>query len=510
MKEESMESFSNFLEILDSHASRRGNKTALYCNAEQISYAKLNENINRFGNVLKSIGIRPDRQVVLAFPDGPASFYAFFGTLKCGARPVLLSPDLSRNEYDAILLDCNAAALLTVTSCEAAGAGMQASVKKLLFDDPNFNLLLQRADAHLETYFRPADEISFIQYTSGSTGNPKGVPHSQRDMIFSARQYAGHILNMTDEDVVFSASKLFFGYGFGNSMTFPLYYGASTVLFPGRPTPSDVFQIIQQYSATLFFAVPTFYHMLIKTMEGPMFLPSLRLCVSAGEALPAHTYGIWKKLTKLEILDGIGSTEALHIFISNRQGDVHPGSSGFLVPGYETKIVDESGMTVREGKQGLLQVRGKSTAPFYWNKPSESAKNMLPDGWLNTGDYYIEKESCYTYQGRQDDLFKVGGAWVSPVRVEEAMRSHPAVFECAVTSRKMEGLLQPMAYVVLSPGYQEDPDLTRQIRGHVLNQLPGYMCPVQINYVAQIPKTRTGKIQRFRLRKQFEGKKEEL
>jgi benzoate-CoA ligase family protein len=495
-----MESPANFIDIIDKHSFNRGNKVAIYCGAEKITYKTLNENINRFGNIFRNVGVKPDRQVILAFPDCPASCYAFFGALKCGAKPALLSPDLSRSDYDYILSDCEAAALVTVKTSEAAMAGTQFPVTKLFIDDPDFSCSLAKADDQLESHCRPPEEISFIQYTSGSTGNPKGVPHSQRDMIFSARQYAGHILNMTDRDVVFSASKLFFGYGFGNSVTFPLYYGASTVLYPGRPTPDNVFQIIQQYGITLFFSVPTFYHMLIKTMEGPAFLPSLRLCVSAGEALPADTYGIWKKLTKLEIIDGIGSTEALHIFISNRPGDVRPGSSGFPVPGYETKIVDESGMTVRDGGQGILQVRGQSTAPFYWNKPSESAQNMLPDGWLNTGDYYIAEKGCYTYQGRRDDLFKVGGAWVSPVRVEEAMRSHPAVFECAVTSRKMEGLLQPMAYVVLAPDYQEDPALTRQIRGHVLNQLPGYMCPVQINYVAQIPKTRTGKVQRFRLR----------
>lgn len=503
-----MESWTNFFEILDVHARDRGKKTAIYAGDEEVSYEALRQNINRFGNVLKNCGVAPGQRVALAIPDAPASFYAFFGALKCGIIPALISPDLSRSDYESILCDCGAAALITIGASEAAGAGDDGQMRRILLDDPGFPALMAQAEDCLRRDFRPPQDVSFIQYTSGSTGQPKGVAHTQRDMLFSARQYAGGILQMTDQDIVFSASKLFFAYGFGNSLIFPLYYGASSVLFPDKPTPDDIWRIIARYRPTLFFSVPTFYHMLIKTLEGPVLLPSVRLCISAGEALPADTYRIWKDLTGLEIIDGIGSTEALHIFISNRPSRVCPGTSGWVVPGYETRIVGEDGLPVAEGCQGILHIRGNSTSPFYWNRPAESAQNMLPGGWLMTGDYYVEEKGCYTYQGRQDDLFKVGGAWVSPVKVEEAMRSHPAVLECAVTSRKLEGLLLPIAYVVLQSGHQETGRLTREIRHHVLGQLPGHMCPVQICYVEEIPKTRTGKIQRYALKNEFHEKEE--
>lgn len=319
-------------------------------------------------------------------------------------------------------------------------------------------------------------------------------------MLFTARQYAGKVLNMTEKDVIFSASKMFFAYGFGNSLTFPLYYGASAVLLAKKAEPYDVFRMIEQYQPTLLFCVPTLYNMLIKIMEGPVLLPSLRLCVSAGEALPASTYRIWKELTGLEIINGAGSTETMHIVISNMPGDVRPESSGFAVPGYEMKIIGEDGLPVKSGEQGILHLRGGSITPFYWNLPEKSAETILPGGWLKTGDYYMEVDGCYTYLGREDDMFKVGGAWVSPLKVEEAIRSHPCIMECAVTSRKLEGLLVPMAYVVLNPDFTGNMELTRELRDHVLKQLPGHMCPVQIHYVEDIPKTRTGKVQRYVLK----------
>lgn len=492
-----MEHYTNFFEILDNHARSRGNKIAVYCGHEKVTYATLNENINRFGNVLKNMGVTSMDQVLLALPDGPDFFYVFFGAMKCGARPALSSPDLSREDYEYILNDAQATALITVRGSEAASLNF---VKKLFIDDEAYPSLLAGASADLCPHPSAPENIAFIQYTSGSTGKPKGVPHSQRDMLFTARQYAGEILKMTEKDVVFSASKMFFGYGFGNSLSFPLYFGASAVLLAKKPEPCDVFRMIEQYQPTLLFCVPTLYNMLIKILEGPVLLPSLRLCVSAGEALPAGTYRIWKKLTGLEIINGAGSTETLHIVISNLPGDVRPDSSGFAVPGYEMKIVGDDGLPVKSGEQGILHIRGQSITPFYWNLPEKSAETMLPDGWLKTGDYYIEEDGCYTYQGRTDDMFKVGGAWVSPLKVEEAMRSHPSIMECAVTSRKLEGLLLPMAYVVLNPDFTGDMKLTRELRDHVLKQLPGHMCPVQINYVDDIPKTRTGKVQRYVLK----------
>lgn len=493
-----MENYTRFFEILDHHARIRGDKIAVYYGHEKVTYAELNEKINRFGNGLKKMGVTSQDQVVLALPDGPDFYYAFFGAMKCGARPALASTDLSREDYEYIINDAQASVLITVRGVEGASL---SSVKKLFVDDETYPSWLAGASADFCPHLSAPEEIAFLLYTSGSTGKPKGVPHSQRDMLFTARQYAGKILNMTEHDVVFSASKMFFAYGFGNSVTFPLYYGASVALLAKKPEPCDVFRMIEQYQPTLLFCVPTAYNMLIKTIEGPVLLPSLRLCVSAGEALPVSTYRIWKQLTGLEIINGAGSTETLHIVISNRPGEVRPESSGFAVPGYEMKILGEDGLPVKSGTQGILHVRGQSITPFYWNLPEKSAETILPGGLFKTGDYYMEEEGCYTYQGREDDMFKVGGAWVSPLKVEEAMRSHPSVMECAVASRKFEGLLVPMAYVVLSPDFVGDMDLTRELRTHVLNQLPGHMCPVQINYVDDIPKTRTGKVQRYILKR---------
>ncbi len=495
-----MENATSYFEILDGHARTRGDKIAVYCGQEQITYSQLNDNINRLGNILKNLGVKAKERIIVAIPDGPDFFYAFFGAMKGGICPVLLSPDLARQDYEYILHDTEASALITVRGSEAATAIGADITQTLFIDDDAYPSLLAGADAKLALYPAAPEDISFLVYTSGSTGKPKGVPHRQQDMLFSARRYAGEVLKMSEEDTVFSTSKLFFTYGMGNNLAFPLYFGAASVLFPGKPGPADVFHIVDQYRPTILCCVPTLFNMLLKTMIGPVMLPSLRFCVSAGEALPAGTYHAWKELTGLEIIDGIGSTEAFHIFISNRPGAVRPGSSGYIVPGYEARIMGEDGLSTATGQQGILHIRGESTSPGYWKQPEKSAQTMLPDGWLNTGDYYVEEEGCYTYQGRQDDLFKSDGAWVSPIKVEEVLRSHPAVMECAVTSRKLESLLKPMAHVVLNPGFTEDMKLSRELRAHVRQRLPAHMCPVEIIYVEELPKTRTGKIQRYVLK----------
>ncbi|MDA8124675.1 MAG: benzoate-CoA ligase family protein [Deltaproteobacteria bacterium] len=496
-----MTSAVNFLDILDHHAQTRADRPALHSEGAVLTYAQLWDRIHRFGNVLKALGIRPQDRVVLAFPDSPDSCYAFFGALACGALPALISPDLSRQEYAYILRDCEPSLLVTVGGSAAAAAEPAGPMKRLLLDDGTLPARMADADPVLIRHPAAPEDPAFIQYTSGSTGDPKGIVHTQAGMLFTARHYAGEVLKLSENDVVFSVSKMSFGYGFGNSVIFPLYHGAAAVLYPGRPTPADVLQVLDRYRPTLLFSVPTFYNMLLKIMDGPILLPSLRLCVSAGEALPESTYRSWRELTGLSIVNGVGATEALHIFISQRPGDIRPGASGFPVPGYEVRIVGDDGKPAAEGQQGILQVRGGSTAPCYWNRPEKSAETMLPDGWLRTGDYFIEDKGCYTYQGRQDDLFKVSGAWVAPLKVEEALRTHPAVAECAVTSRRLEGLEKPLAYVVLNAGFTEGMALTRELRSHVLARLPDYMCPVQFNYVQEIPKTSTGKVQKYVLRR---------
>lgn len=491
--------FKDYSDILHHHAVERGGYTALYHDSNRISYALLEENVNRFGNILKSLSLKPRERIVLALPDCPETFYAFLGTMKYGIKPVLLSPDMSQSSYEYILRDVEPSALITVSSSAAVKAGYGFMLTTLCIDDGRYAELFEHSDTSLMPSPAAEDGVDFILYSSGSTGGPKGVPHSQSDMLFCAEQYAGKILKMSQDDIILSASKLHFAYGLGNSLIFPLYFGASVILNSLNAGPADIFHIfdlIAKLRPSLFFAVPTLYSMMTKTMDENVSFPFIRLCVSAGEALPAGIHQEWKRLTGMDIIDGIGSTEALHIFISNSPGNAIPGKTGFVVPGYEARIIDEDGCRLPSGQPGTLLIRGKSMAPFYWNRPDMTLKTMLDGGWLNTGDVFIEENGCFTYQGRLDDMFKSSGVWISPLQVENVLRNHPAVLECVVTSRPEEGLLKPLAYVVLKSGYENETGLSRKMRSFVLECLPAYMCPVQFIFTDHIPKTGTGKIKR--------------
>lgn len=487
-------------ELLDRHVCCSGEKTAIYFEEQRISYARLQLQVNRFGNIFKELEVQPGERILIALPDCPECVYAFLGSMKYGAWPVLVNPLLSDRAYTFILNDSQASAVVT-TSGSGAKEARTGHLRHLLhIDERSFMERLASASPELTPYPSRRDDIAFMLYSSGSTGNPKGVPHRHGDLPFTADVYGRQVLQVSEKDVCFSASKLFFAYGLGNSLSFPLRAGAGVVLYPGKATAPEVLKIISSYRPSLFFGVPSLYNLMLKTLTPGHALDSLRLCSSAGEALPAATYHSWKKLTGLEIIDGIGSTEALHIFISNRPGEVRPGTSGYLVPPYEAKIVAADGLPVPSGEPGHLLIRGQSTAPCYWNRPDQTAETMLADGWLRTGDIYAEEGGCYSYQGRADDMFKAGGCWVSPLTVEDVLREHSAVLECALTWRTLEGLAQPLAHVVLQPGFPEDAELERDLRAHVRRQLPAYMCPVQIVFSRELPKTDTGKIQRFRLR----------
>jgi benzoate-CoA ligase len=487
-------------ELLHRQTITRGDKIAIYCGRETITYRQLQEEANRFGNVLKAIGLKPGDKIVLSLPDCPDTVAAFLGSIIYGVWPVLVSPDLSESTYAFIVEDSGAAAVLTSTDSAAATVCSASLRKSLCIQTPEMETLRREASCKLDPWPSREDDIAFMLYSSGSTGTPKGVPHRHRDIPFTADTYAAEVLNLTASDICFSASKLFFAYGLGNSLSFPLRFGASVILCPSKPTPSDIFAIIAACHSTIFFAVPTVYNMLLKSIDDTVSMPSLRLCVSAGEALPASTWREWMRLTGLEIIDGVGSTEALHIFISNRPGRVSPGTSGTVVSGYEARIVDSAGSSAPPGEPGHLLIRGKSTTPFYWNRPDKTSETMLEDGWLETGDIYTVSDGCFTFQGRSDDMFKSGGHWVSPALVEQVMREHPAVTECAVTQRMLEGLVKAMAFAIPAAGYQGDITLFRDIRAFILQRLPDYMCPVQIEFCTELPKTETGKIQRFKLR----------
>ena len=368
-------------------------------------------------------------------------------------------------------------------------------------------MLVARSDEVCEAERTHRDAPAFWLYSSGSTGPPKGCVHLQHDMVVCAELFANGILGIGPDDRCYSVAKLFFAYGLGNGLYFPFSVGATTILWPGAPTPANVFPLIERHRPSLLFSVPTGYAMLMafgKPEDGERAdydLSSIRLAVSAGEALPASIYERFKQRYGVDIVDGIGSTEVLHMFISNRPGAIRPGSSGMLVDGYAARIVDETGAPVPSGDIGNLWIRGDSTCAFYWNQ-HEKTKDTVEGHWIRTGDkYLVDEDGFYWYQGRTDDMLKVGGQWVSPVEVENTLVSHAAVLECGVIGRQdQDGLVKSMAFVVLRNSDEGTPELAKELQQYVRTQLAAYKRPQWVQFIGELPKTATGKIQRFRLR----------
>jgi benzoate-CoA ligase family protein len=369
----------------------------------------------------------------------------------------------------------------------------------------DFQSIVQQASTELEDSYTTKDDPAFWLYSSGSTGDPKGVVHLQHDMEFSYESYAKKVLKITEDDITFSASKLFFAYGLGNGLHFPIGAGASTVLLPDRPLPDIVFKTIEKFKPTIFFGVPTLYGAMINHVEtaGEMYdLSSVRICVSAGEALPAKYIKKWRELFNVDILDGIGSTEALHIFLSNNIGDIREGSSGKIVPGYEAKIVNENGVEVSANEPGDLLIKGDSIADSYWNLHEENKKKFHGE-WLYTGDkYYKDEDGYYWYCGRTDDMIKVGGIWVSPVEIENALLMHESVLEAAVVGEEdSNNLVKPKAYIKLRENIAPNEETKEELKQYVKQNLAPFKYPRLIEFIDDLPKTATGKIQRFKLRK---------
>ncbi len=499
-------------------AEGRGSKTAIYFEGNSYTYAQVAELANRAGNGLLDLGVDLEQRVALLLLDSPQFAAAFFGAIKMGAVPIPLNTALRPNDYVYLLNDSRARVLLVhaalwkqieqilpefkylrhivVVGLEEDGGHETATLH-------DFEKWTDKASAHLQAAETSKDDSAFWLYSSGSTGFPKGCVHLQHDMVFCTEYYAKPILGIHEGDITFSAAKLYFAYGLGNNLYFPFAVGASAVHYTGRPLAEDMFKVVQQYRPTIFYGSPTLYAgmLALPDAEKRFDFSSVRTCVSAGEALPADILRRWREKFNVDILDGIGSTEILHIFISNRAGEVKPGSSGKLVPGYEALITDEGGHAVPQGEIGNLLIRGDSTTAYYWNK-HEKTKDVINGHWIHTGDkYYQDAEGYYWYCGRADDMLKVSGQWVSPVEVEGALIAHPAVLEVAVVGdMDADQLVKPRAYIILNQGYEPSEALANELKAFVKERLVPFKYPRWIEFVSELPKTATGKIQRFKLR----------
>jgi benzoate-CoA ligase len=492
-----------------------GSRIAVYSQGQTHTYAQIAELANRVGNGLLDLGIEIEQRVALLLLDSPEFAASFFGGIKIGAVPIPINTALRPADYVYILNDSRARVLLVHAEIWQTVQGILSQLKYLRhvvvvgLDQPesatlhDFAAWTARASSQLEAAETSKDDSAFWLYSSGSTGFPKGCVHLQHDMVYSTEYYARAILNIRPDDITFSAAKLYFAYGLGNNLYFPFSAGASAVYHPGRPLAEDMFNVIQRYRPTIFFGVPTLYASMLALpdAEKRFDFSSVRVCVSAGEALPGDILRRWQDRFHVDILDGIGSTEILHIFISNRPGEIRPGSTGKLVPGYEALITDEHGHAVAQGEIGNLLIRGDSTAASYWNK-HEKTKDTINGHWIHTGDkYYQDADGYFWYAGRADDMLKVSGQWVSPVEVEAALIAHPAVLECAVVGA-MDGdkLLKPKAYIVLNQGYTASDELANELKAFIKARLAPFKYPRWVEFVVELPKTATGKIQRFKLR----------
>jgi benzoate-CoA ligase len=480
----------------------RGAKVAFHGDAGSLTYAQLAERANRFGSGLLAMGLRMEDRVLLAMHDTLDWPVAFLGAIRAGIIPVAVNTLLTTKDYEYMLGDSRAKALVVSEALLPQFKPVldrMPFLKHVIVSGSSFDGVLAKGSAQLEPAPTVRDDACFWLYSSGSTGMPKGTVHAHSSMAQTAELYAQGVLGMKESDVVFSAAKLFFAYGLGNSLSFVLAAGATAVLMAERPTPAAVFKRLTERRPTLFFGVPTLYAAMLADPSFPKKESlALRNCVSAGEALPPQIARSFKEKTGIDILDGIGSTEMLHIFLSNRPGDLRYGTTGKAVPGYELRLVDENGNQVKPGELGELEISGPTSAMYYWNNRAKSRSTFI-GAWTKSGDKYSQDaDGYYAYGGRTDDMLKVSGIWVSPAEVEAALVGHPSVLEAAVVGKEDEQkLVKPKAFVVLKQGAKASDD---ELKAYVKEKLAPYKYPRWIEFATELPKTATGKIQRFKLR----------
>ncbi|OHB68847.1 MAG: 4-hydroxybenzoate--CoA ligase, partial [Planctomycetes bacterium RBG_13_63_9] len=497
----------------------RADKPAILCGDATVTYQDLADGVNRVGNALRDLGIRMEERVAILLPDTPEWVYAFFGTMKIGAVAIPLNTILKPKDYEYLLNDSRARALVVHPSLLHLITEIRDDLNYLehlivagddVQDDLSLETIMRGASASLEATDTSKDDAAFWLYSSGTTGFPKGTIHLHHDMLVEADLYARRTLGLLESDVSFSVAKLFFAYGLGGGLYFPLRVGGTTVLLPDRPLPEKVFEVVDRYQPTVFYGVPTSYAALLHTAEktGRTSLGRVRMCVSAGEPLPKVIFEKWRQRFAVEILDGIGSTEILHIFISNRPGRARPGSTGEMVPGYEARIVDDQGNQLPTGSVGTLMIKGDSIAAGYWNK-HEATKRTFCGEWINTHDKFsVDQHGFYWYAGRTDDMMKVSGQAVWPADVEGILQNHPAVLESGVVGVADEqGLTKPRAYVVLKDGHKPSAELARELQDFVKSNTAPHKYPRSVLFLEALPKTATGKIKRYELREMAASEK---
>lgn len=510
-------------DIVDRHlgTERAGHVAIIDANGAH-TYAELGERINRAGNALRGLGIDIEHRVALCLPDSVDFPAVFLGAMKVGAVPIPFNTLLTSSDYDYMLRDSRARVLVVSESLYPAFASIldgQPWLREVVIvedgggaDDapalpPGAHRhaeLLADASPDLTPAPTTPDDVAFWLYTSGTTGASKGAMHLHQDLVHTVAGYGLGPLGITPDDTVFSAAKLFFAYGLGNALTLPLYVGATIILYPGRPTPEAVMEVLREHQPTMFFGVPTLYsNMLVDPANGrDTSSARLRRCVSAGEPLPAGIAQTFEDRFGVPILDGLGTTEMLHIFLTNRPDEYRYGTSGNApVPGYEVKIVDEDGAPVADGEMGELCVRGPTSAVAYWNQREKSLR-AFRGPWTHTGDnYYRDEDGYYVCAGRTDDMLKVSGIWVSPFEVESTLLAHDAVVEAAVIGAPdPNDLIKPKAFVVLTDPGRASPDLTQELQDFIKERLAPHNYPRWIEFVPELPKTATGKIKRYLLR----------
>ena len=515
-----------FYNIADEFVSRparaHSDKLAILGTGRARTYAELEELVGRVAQALRSADCQPQQRVLLALPDSAELVAAFFGAAKIGAIAVPVNPMARATDYRHWLENCGARVAivhapilgefcagvasdavldLLVVYESAPGTEKPERVARRIVDWGDWFPLQGGVVA---THPTAATDPAFFLYTSGSGGMPKAVVHRHQDMAVAARNYGQGVLGLRSDDRLLSVSKLFFAYGLGNGMYFPLHFGAATILYPERPRADEIAAVIAEYRPTVFFSVPTFYASLLRESAKGLALDfsSVRLAVSAGESLPAEIFEQFRARFGIEILDGIGSSEMLHIFLSSRPGEARAGSCGRQVPGYDAKILDDAGEPAAMDEAGNLWVKGESAFAEYWRIPQLTAQTKR-DGWVNTGDKFSrDAEGYFYYRGRADDMMKVSGMWVSPGEVENALLGHPAIAECAVVGNAdAVGLVRPVAYIVLRQSVTNTAGgLDSEIYGWLRTRLLGFKCPQEYRFVKELPRTATGKVQRYLLR----------